>query len=78
MEQDEFTHQFMGAAEAKPQGELNEIIAIMDKEQLVASLQHMALKWKALQGDTTAGAPPCRSSTSDSQLWQPTTEIAAR
>jgi len=38
MEQDEFTYQFMGAAEAKPQAELNEIIAIMDKEQLVASL----------------------------------------
>jgi len=48
MEQDEFTHQFMGAAEAKPQGELNEIVAIMDKEQLVASVQRMALKWKAL------------------------------
>jgi len=60
MEQDEFTYQFMGAAGAKPQAELNKIIAIMDKEQLVASLQSMALKWKALQGDATAGAQPCR------------------
>jgi len=44
MEQDEFTYQFTGAAEAKPQAELNQIIAIIDKEQLVASLQHMALQ----------------------------------
>jgi len=72
MEQDEFTYQFMGAAEMKPQAELNEIIAIMDKDQLVASLQHMALKWKTLQGDATA-ASLCRSSTSDSRLWQPRT-----
>jgi len=60
-EQDEFTYQFIGAAEVRPQAELNEIIAIMDKDQLVASLQHMAHKWKALQGDATAGAPPTQT-----------------
>jgi len=42
MEQDEFTEQFIGAAREKPQAELNEIIAIMDKDQLVASLQVVA------------------------------------
>jgi len=74
MEQDEFTDQFMGAAEAKSQAKLDELIAIMDKKQLLASLQHMALKWKALQGESRASAPPYRYPTSDSQSWQPTTK----
>jgi len=44
----------MEAAEPTSQPELDGIIAVMDKEQLVASLQHMALQWKTLQGDATA------------------------
>jgi len=74
MEQDEFIDQFIEAAEATSQPELDGIIAVMDKEQLVASLQHMPLQWKTLQGDTTASAPPCKYQTSDSQPWQPTTD----
>jgi len=63
----------MEAAEATSQPELNGIIAVMDKEQLVASLQHMALQWKTLQGDTTAPAPSGRYQ-SDNQTRQPTTD----
>jgi len=67
IEQDGFIDQFMEAAEATSQPELDGIIAVMDKEQLVASLQHMALQWAmcwrlaTLQGDTTAPAPSGRS-----------------
>jgi len=44
MKQHEFIEHFMDAAEATPQPELDGIIAEMDKEQLIASLQHMALQ----------------------------------
>jgi len=54
IEQDGFIDHFMEAAEATSQPELDGIIAVMDKEQLVASLQHMALQLKTLQGDATA------------------------
>jgi len=73
IEQDGFMDHFMEAAEATSQPELDGIIAVMDKEQLVASLQHMALQWKTLQGDMTATAPPGRHQ-NDSQPWQPTTD----
>jgi len=63
----------MEAAEATSQPELDGIIAVMNKEQLVTSLQHMALQWKTLQGDTTAPAPLGRYQ-SDSQPWQSTTD----
>jgi len=56
MEQHGFIEHFMDAAEATPQPELDGIIAEMDKEQLVASLQHLALQWKTLQGDTSGPA----------------------
>jgi len=42
-EQDGFIDHFMEAAEVTSQPELDGLIAAMDKEQLVASLQHMAL-----------------------------------
>jgi len=57
MEQQGFIEHFMDAAEGRTQPELDGIIAEMDKEQLVASLQHMALQWRTLQGDTTGPAP---------------------
>jgi len=50
----------MEAAEATSQPELDGLIAAMDKEQLVASLQHMALQWRTLQGDITAPVPSGR------------------
>jgi len=63
----------MEAAEATSQPELDGIIAVMDIEQLVASLQHMALQWKTLQGDTTAPVPSGRY-LNDSHQQQPTTD----
>jgi len=56
MKQVGFIDHFMEAAEATSQPELDGIISVMDKEPLVASLQHMALQWKTLQGDMTATA----------------------
>jgi len=55
------------------QPELNGLIAAMEKEQLVASLQHMALQWKTLQGDITTPVPLGRYP-SDHPTRQPTTD----
>jgi len=69
------TNQLLETAEQAPPGKTHEIIiALMEKEQLAASLQHMVLKWNELQASTPAGGPPCKPSTSDSQLWRPATE----
>jgi len=43
LEHSEFIDHFMATAEATPQPELDGLIAHMEKEQLVASFQHMAL-----------------------------------
>jgi len=72
IEHDGFIDQSMEAAEATSQPELDGFLTVMDKEQLVASLQHMALQWKTLQGDTTAPAPSGKD-LNDSHRQQPTT-----
>jgi len=74
IEQHGFMGQFMEAAGAASQPELDGLIAVMDKEQLVASLQHMALQWKTLQGDATAAESPGRHK-SDHRMRQPTIDI---
>jgi len=50
------------------------IIAEMDKEQLVASLQHMALQWKTLQGDASGPELSGRYQ-GDRRTSQPTVEV---
>jgi len=55
---------FMEAAGAASQPEIGGLIAVMDKEQLVTSLQHMDLQWKTLKG-----------AKSDNRTRQPTTDI---
>jgi len=74
IKQHEFIEHFMDAAEATPQPELDGIIAEMDKEQLVASLQHMALQWKTLQGDASSPAPSGRHQ-ADRRTSQPTVDV---
>jgi len=73
MEQHGFMVHFMDAAEATPQPELDGIIAEMGKEQLVASLQHMAFQWKTRQGDTNSPAHFGRYQ-SNRRTRQPTVE----
>jgi len=73
MDPDIFTNTLIGAAEEAQPAEISNLIAIMDKQQLESSLQHMVMKWKELKESISAKTRPCRSSTSDSQLLRPAT-----
>jgi len=59
---------FRGATEEVEPEEIGGLIAAMNPQQLAASLQHMALKWRELKGGDTGGTRTCRPSASDSQL----------
>jgi len=66
---------FIGATEEIQPTEIGELTAVMNQQQLAASLQHMAPKWRELKGGDTGKTRTCRSSTSDSQLLQPVSGI---
>jgi len=62
---------FIGATEEIQPAEIGELIAVMNQQQLAASLQYMAINWRELKGGKKGETRTCRSSTSNSQLLRP-------
>jgi len=78
IEPDIFMNTLVGAVEEAQPAEISELTAIMDRQQLEASFQHLVRKWKELKESISLESQPCRPSTSDSQLLQPATGTYTR
>jgi len=64
---------FRGATEEVEPEEIGELVAALNPQQLAASLQHMALKWRELKGGNTEETQTCRPPAVDSRSQRPHT-----
>jgi len=63
---------FRGATEVEPE-EIGELVAALNPQQLAASLEHMALKWRELKGGEMEERQTHRPSAGDNQSPRPHT-----